>query len=173
MSKKFSEVITVEACSAHGVLCAKQWYNIANGAGFTSSAFEKGKSYSVSGFISGKGNKYIDAMAPAVPGQAPLPAPAPATAPAAPPPPVPAASAPAASSAPSSDTPTKYGRPISPFEVKEGVRIGVQGIVQAVVASPVIPALLSDTDTFAAVVERESRKLLGLCDTLTDERFGK
>lgn len=165
-SKPFARVITVEAHSKSGlgVMAAGQWYNFGRGASVSAANLEKGKSYEVSGNESeynGKPSFFIT-EAKEVGGSAPVATKkatysAPATKPAA---------------TPADDGPKAYGRALSAYELEKDVRIGVQGVLQSVLSSPILPIIVQPGDDAVAVIEDHARKLLNVVDKLVKERKG-
>lgn len=140
MSQKFEEIITVKATSQYGVMSGDVWFNVAKGAPFTPKSFEKGKSYTVSGYISDKGGKFMElvkefgAGAPLLTVAVPAPTAAPIAAPAYPK----AAPAPLASGSEDKMSKADWAR--------KDVVIARQAVIKSVLESPSVANLVVGLD---------------------------
>lgn len=113
--------ITVKAIGPYGVNDGTKWYKF--GKGIKGADFTKGATYNVTTF-DGKGgtfiNKILSADAPIA--DAPVLNPAVNQM---------IAEAKAETRAPATNTPTKYGKPLSNYEVDQDLRIRRSGLIQA------------------------------------------
>ena len=66
-----------------------------------------------------------------------------------------------------------YGREVTAYEYEKDLAIRVSGVVQAVVGSSSVASLALKEDDLTAITERVSRKVLGICGTLTEELKAK
>lgn len=149
--------VTVEAVSKYGILSDGKWLNVQKG--FDLSQFRKGQSYKINMAKDEKKRDVITAIveADSVAGE-----------PAQQQPEQPKATV-SSTSKSYSGKPMAYGREMSAYELEKDKRIGVQGIVQSIVLSPLTPAFVLKAEDLAPYVEKRAKELLAVTQNLVKE----
>lgn len=148
--------ITVEAVSKYGVMVEGSWINTAQG--FDLTKFRKGQSYKVNTTVDRKGKTIISAIVGSDAANTPTAAQVEAAKTEAP--------KPAAKSNKATD---QYGRELSDYALEKDKRIGLQGIIQSIIISPLTPAFVLKPEDLAPYVEARTREILDVMQKLVKE----
>ncbi len=134
------ETIKVKAKSPYGVLVNDNWFNFPKSGAVKPEMFTVGKEYTVDVIVNAKGGKIITSANPA--SSAVTSAPTPVVTVGA--------------------GPTKFGKPLSQYEIDQNNRIHIQGIVQSLLASPVVAAFVTTPDELLPFLEAKATEISAL-----------
>lgn len=148
--------IVVEAVSKYGVMVEGKWINTVKD--FDLTKFRKGQSYTVNTTTDSKKREVISAIVGSDAANTPTPAQVDDT--------TAKAEAPKAKSTKATD---QYGREMSEYALEKDKRIGIQGIIQSIVVSPLTPAFVLKPEDLAPYVEARTREILDVMQKLVKE----
>lgn len=137
------ERIKVEGISQYGVLSGGQWFNFGKSNGLKPEMFKKGAEYEVETVQGTKGGKLIVSYKEAASNGH-----------------VEKKVSISTTERPTISGPTKYGKPMSEYEVLQDKRIHVSGLLQAVISSPVLVGLADNADDLVELAKDITTKLV-------------
>ncbi len=145
------ETIKVKAKSPYGVLVDKTWYNFPKGGNLNANGFVVGGEYDVDVIVNAKGGKIIAMATPASGMKAPT------------------SNGNGQEKAAVTSGPTKFGKPLSQYEIDQNNRIHIQGIVQSLLASPVVAAFVTTPDDLLPFLEIHATEISALVRKIAEE----
>lgn len=147
--------IVVEAVSKYGVMVEGKWLNTIKD--FDLTKFRKGQSYTVNTTTDSKKREVISAIVGSDAANTPTPSQVSETA---------KTEAPKAKSTKATD---QYGRELSDYALEKDKRIGIQGIIQSIIVSPLTPAFVLKPEDLAPYVEARTKEVLEVMGKLVKE----